>query len=701
MMRFLVFVLLIVCTVSAEAGSLPLLHAGGSHAAGGASITGVSLSGTTFQASATSAGAVGALSATLSQGNFTGTWALQTTGSGSLGACDNSGYFSISGSNLDVSTSGASGTFNVCETATEAGLSNSPYTAQQAITGLATSAFSVTSPAANSTETSSFTVTGTVGSQWNNTAGFDSTDTTKLCPDYTPIIPAGTFTLTCTPPSGTAAGSYTFNIDAFESSPYTESTITLAINWQPAVTITAPTISCGSSCGFTVGTASTIGTLSSTVSSGSSTITYSLVASEGSCTATSGYANYFSVSGANVNVTSSAPAGTYTLCGAATDASATNSPQYVTISVTGSSQSIASVSLSGNTFTAGTASTIGALSATMSPASPSFSGTWAIKTSGSGSIGTCYANGSSYFSISGSNLNVSASGAAGSYNVCETATESGISNSPYTAQQTITGSSPSSSCVYTPISSNCSLTASGWALIFDDEFSGTAVNTNNWNIESGSDPVYGQSGITLENPSVSGGVLSMPVSNQGGCGTTLCSSWLISTGNLTSGQGVYLEALIQLYDTAADVSGVIWANNNGNYPEVDTEEPYEIMNNDETTMTYHDSGGSNAGCSYNAGVDLTAGYHVYSSYWVNTANGWQVTWYVDGNQACQEAADSGGPTSGFQIAQLNATFPNTGDIVGTVNGAMHVKYVHAYQTGVSGISPATGYCGPGATNNNC
>jgi hypothetical protein len=103
-------------------------------------------------------------------------------------------------------------------------------------------------------------------------------------------------------------------------------------------------------------------------------------------------------------------------------------------------QSFSSVSISGSTFTPGTASNVGTFSAVLSPSSPAFSGTWSLVTSGSFGGTSCYANGSSYFSItSGDILHVSSSAPAGTYNVCYEATQSGVTGSPYENIVAVTG----------------------------------------------------------------------------------------------------------------------------------------------------------------------------------------------------------------------------------------------------------------------
>jgi len=93
------------------------------------------------------------------------------------------------------------------------------------------SLFAITSPSQNATETATFSVTVNVDSGFTNVAGYDSTFTTKLCPDATPS--GGVATIQCTPPTGTTAGSFTFGIAEFQTSPALQLNQDLVINWQP------------------------------------------------------------------------------------------------------------------------------------------------------------------------------------------------------------------------------------------------------------------------------------------------------------------------------------------------------------------------------------------------------------------------------------------------------------------------------------
>ena len=104
-------------------------------------------------------------------------------------------------------------------------------------------------------------------------------------------------------------------------------------------------------------------------------------------------------------------------------------------------QAITGISLSNNTFTGGAPSgtVVGAISVTMSPATPAFSG----------SLSLSGAN-ASQFQISGSNLVTNGAVPAGIYNINIVATEAGVSGSPFTQAETVTGTSPAPTGVQKP-----------------------------------------------------------------------------------------------------------------------------------------------------------------------------------------------------------------------------------------------------------
>jgi len=111
---------------------------------------------------------------------------------------------------------------------------------------------------------------------------------------------------------------------------------------------------------------------------------------------------------------------------------ATSTSGNLAINVT-PGQSIAAINLSNNTFagSAPSGTVVGAISVTMSPSSPGFSGSLSLN-------GT----NASQFQISGSNLVTNGVVPAGTYHVDIVATETGVGSSPFTQAATLSGTSP-------------------------------------------------------------------------------------------------------------------------------------------------------------------------------------------------------------------------------------------------------------------
>jgi hypothetical protein len=98
-------------------------------------------------------------------------------------------------------------------------------------------------------------------------------------------------------------------------------------------------------------------------------------------------------------------------------------------------QAITGVSLSSSSFTGGAPSgtVVGTISVSMTPASPAFSGTLTLSGSNASS-----------FQIAGTNLETNGVLPAGTYQINIVATQAGATGSPFTAAETITGTSTSS-----------------------------------------------------------------------------------------------------------------------------------------------------------------------------------------------------------------------------------------------------------------
>src|SRR5262249_30708271 len=152
----------------------------------------------------------------------------------------------------------------------------------------------------------------------------------------------------------------------------------------------------------------------------------------------------FAISGNNLVTNGTVAPGSYAVCILATQAGATNSPsgQAETITASSTAQTIASINVPTQIFTppAAPGTTISAVTATMNPASPLFSGTFTLDS-------ICGANcaDSSKFTIvgTGNNSTLQVAGAtlqAATYHISIIAQQSGAPTAE--TAFTITGTSP-------------------------------------------------------------------------------------------------------------------------------------------------------------------------------------------------------------------------------------------------------------------
>lgn len=314
--------------------------------------------------------------------------------------------------------------------------------------------------------------------------------------------------------------------------------------------------------------------------------------------------------------------------------------------------------------------------------------TWTYTLSGAGSN----------FIISGSSLESGVANLSGGpYSFTVLASNAAVSSgATFSLPVTITVGSGS---VATPIDGT-------YALIFDEEFNGTTVDSSMWWNQT--DPTWYSStaGITAANVSVAGSAVT-------------CALTLRTPGNYTSYDGV----LMFTKDAAADGSAGNWyaearcrlpaANNtgfwpawwfnhypDGTFPEIDCNEWYGYQPNN-LPATYHDPNNNQFGVSPNVGLgNLGNGYHVYGFLWTPTV----LRWYIDGVQYASVNNGASGiviSTGPYQcLLQINANgFDSANVMSGTTNlpGLFKVDYIHIYQKGASGITPQTNYGGPGST----
>jgi fibronectin-binding autotransporter adhesin len=195
---------------------------------------------------------------------------------------------------------------------------------------------------------------------------------------------------------------------------------------SPIPTITGITLTNN---GFTGGAASgtTVGTISVQTSGNGGAFT-------GTLSLTGTDAAKFKLSGTTLQTNGVDAAGTYAINIVATQASMVGSPfsQAATITGSAAATTITGITLSGATFTGGAAS-------------GTIVGTIAVQTSGTAFSGALSLSGTdaAKFQISGTTLQTSGVDAAGTYAINIVATQAGMTGSPFTQAESITGSAAS------------------------------------------------------------------------------------------------------------------------------------------------------------------------------------------------------------------------------------------------------------------
>ena len=396
-------------------------------------LAGIGLTGTSFNSGAGTGTVVGAISVSMSPTTpaFAGTLSLSGTDAGS---------FQLSSttlpSNLETNGSLSCTTFNLNIVATQAGATGSPLTVPVTVTcsvtqvissvNLSNATFNFGAPTATVVGAISVPMapttpafSGTLSLTGTNASSFQLSSTS---------LPANLETngaLACT--------TYSLNIVATQggisNSPVT-TPVTITCT-PPAQTISNVSLS---STSFNSGAAT--GTVVGAISVGMSPTS---PAFSGTLSLTGTNAGNFQLSStslpANLETNGALACTTYSLNVVATQAGATGSPftQAVTITCTPATQTIVAVSLSNSSFNSGaaTGTTVGAISVSMSPTSPAFSGTLSLTGTNAGS-----------FQLSSttlpSNLETNGALACTTFSLNIVATQAGATGSPFTQAVTVT-----------------------------------------------------------------------------------------------------------------------------------------------------------------------------------------------------------------------------------------------------------------------
>jgi beta-glucanase (GH16 family) len=171
-------------------------------------------------------------------------------------------------------------------------------------------------------------------------------------------------------------------------------------------------------------------------------------------------------------------------------------------------------------------------------------------------------------------------------------------------------------------------------LVWSDEFNGTSVNTNNWNIDNGNPGVNNEKEYYQSaNATVGGGFLTITARKQTVGGQPYTSAKLTTAGKFTPTYG-RIEASIKLpavqgtwpafWMLGANISqpGVGWPN----CGEIDIMEQVNTSNTVLGTMHWGINGGQHT--QYGGSFNTTpTGFHLYAVEWDTNS----IRWYVDNN----------------------------------------------------------------------
>ncbi|SEK26463.1 Por secretion system C-terminal sorting domain-containing protein [Aquimarina amphilecti] len=172
-------------------------------------------------------------------------------------------------------------------------------------------------------------------------------------------------------------------------------------------------------------------------------------------------------------------------------------------------------------------------------------------------------------------------------------------------------------------------------LIFNDEFNGSTVDLTKWSFDNGDGcPTLCGWGnaeeqwYQPENTTVQNGNLVITTRNEAAGGKQFTSSKLITAGKFNSKYGRY-EASIKL-PSAGGIWPAFWMlPENGSWPftgEIDImESQHKNPESIGGTVHYSNGGWQYNGREFNAGLDLSAGFHEYAVEWEPN----EIRWYVD------------------------------------------------------------------------
>lgn len=226
----------------------------------------------------------------------------------------------------------------------------------------------------------------------------------------------------------------------------------------------------------------------------------------------------------------------------------------------------------------------------------------------------------------------------------------------------------------------------GWKLIFDDEFNGTAIDNNKWNVENYNAAGYqnccldyGLQYYTPDALTVKGGSLSIKTAKQT-AGRYKYTSGAITTENKFSFLYGRVDVRAKLPGTQA-LWPAFWLLPDGSTRQAGG--PFEIdlmeligYNPHAVHMANHWGAGKKDAHSIFEGPDFSQGYHVFSVIWSRKA----ITWYIDGIERFSVSTEVSDKSMyiimNTAIGGNFVGYPNSSTVLPQY---MNIDYVHVYQ----------------------
>lgn len=236
----------------------------------------------------------------------------------------------------------------------------------------------------------------------------------------------------------------------------------------------------------------------------------------------------------------------------------------------------------------------------------------------------------------------------------------------------------------------------GFALSFDDEFSGTTLDTSKWIAAwpwgNGLNNTYPNDEAVPGNITVSNGSGHFALTQGGTPSGAPYASAVASTSGKFSQQTGYWESRLKLPANSHGIWPAFWlVATDGTWPpEIDIMEWLGNTPN-ENDMTVHWGSNNQTAEGIYRGADLSADFHIYGFLWTSS----DLTFYMDGVK--QFSTTQGIPTKPLQIIMNNSTGGWNNNVVdgSTVFPAvMEVDYVRVFTSNGTVVIPPT--TNPGA-----